>query len=216
MAVEYLRKGIALGGLDTFNSASASKTLDDSKPSVPFMAVKDYKPQLTTEDTLRVVKESIHDSVYESSRSMIKQLDKIGDRLANVVEVFQKKQSSRSTRIRDRDRSNSRDRRDRLSRDRYRNNNRSRNRSRDRRDSRNNSRDRGRSNSRESRNNQQRSGSGQRYFDKKDFCDHCNRTDHPTHRCFKLENYLKRQGKRIVLHDGDDVQEIAQAVQDLK
>ena len=97
-AVENLRKGIALGGLDTFNSASASKTSDDSKPSVPFMAVKDYRPQVTTEDTLRVVKESIHDSVYESSRSMIKQLDKIGDRLANVVEDFQKKQSSRSSR----------------------------------------------------------------------------------------------------------------------
>ena len=28
-----------------------------------------------------------------------------------------------------------------------------------------------------------------------------NRTGHPTHRCFELENYLKRQGKRIVLHD---------------
>ena len=91
------------GGFDTFNSASASKTLDYSKPSVPFMAVKDYRPQVTTEDTLRVVKESIHDSVYESSRSMIKQLDKIGDRLANVVEDFQKKQSSRSSRNRDRD-----------------------------------------------------------------------------------------------------------------
>ena len=38
---------------------------------------------------------------------------------------------------------------------------------------------------------------------------------HPVHRCFKLENYLKRQGKRIVLHDHDDVQDIAQAVQDL-
>ena len=88
-------------------------------------------------------------------------------------------------------------------------------RSRDRRDSRNNSRDRGRSNSREGRNNQQRSGSGQRYFDKKDFCEYCNRTGHPAHRCFKLENYLKRQGKRIVLHDDDDVQDIAQAVQDL-
>ena len=216
-AVENLRKGIALGGLDTFNSASASKTSDDSKPSVPFMAVKDDRPQVTTEDTLRVVKESIHDSVYESSKSMIKQLGKIDDRLANVVEDFQKKQSSRSSRNRDRDRSNSRDRND--SRDRYRNNNRSRNRSRDRsigrRDSRNNSRDRGRSNSREGRDNQQRSGSGQRYFDKKDFCDYCNRTGHPTHRCFKLENYLKRQGKRIVLHDDDDVQEIAQAVQDL-
>ena len=77
-----------LGGLDTFNSAS--KTLDDSKPSVPFMAVKDYKTQVTTEDT--VVTESIDDSMYESRKSMIKQLDKIGDRLANVVEDFQKKQ----------------------------------------------------------------------------------------------------------------------------
>ena len=48
-AVENLRKGIALGGLDTFNSAS--KTLD-SKPSVPFMAVKDHRTQVTTEDTL--------------------------------------------------------------------------------------------------------------------------------------------------------------------
>ena len=34
-----------------------------------------------------------------------------------------------------------------------------------------------------------------------------------THRCFKLENYLKKQGKRIGLHDeDDDVQETAQAV----
>ena len=30
-----------------------------------------------------------------------------------------------------------------------------------------------------------------------------------------VSNYLKRQGKRIVLHNDDDVQEIAQAVQDL-
>ena len=180
------------------------------------MAVKEYRPKVTTEDTLRVVTESIQETVYENNRSMMKQLNKIGDRLANVVEDFQKKQSSRN-----RDRSNSRDRDD--SRDRYRNKNRSRNRSRDRsrdrcrdrRDSRNNSRDRGRSNSREGRNNQQRSGSGQRYFDKKDFCEYCNRTGHPAHRCFKLENYLKRQGKRIVLHDDDDVQDIAQAVQDL-
>ena len=42
-----------------------------------------------------------------------------------------------------------------------------------------------------------------------------NRTGHPTNRCLKLENYLKRQGKRIVLHDDDDIQEITQAVQDL-
>ena len=32
---------------------------------------------------------------------------------------------------------------------------------------------------------------------------------------FRLENYLKRKGKKIVLHEEDDVQEIAQAVQDL-
>ena len=30
-----------------------------------------------------------------------------------------------------------------------------------------------------------------------------------------LGNYLKKQGKRIVLHDNDDIQDIAQAVQDL-
>ena len=102
-AVENLRKGIALGGLDTFNSASTSKTTDDSKPSVPFLEVKDYRPKVTTEDTLRVVKESMQDSVYENNRSMLKQLDKIGDtmgkigdKLANVVEDFQKKQSSRN------------------------------------------------------------------------------------------------------------------------
>ena len=109
------------------------------------------------------------------------------------MEDFQQKQSSRNSRNRERDRSNSRDR------DSYRNN----------------SRDRGRSNSRENRNNQQSSGSGQRYYDRKDICDYCNRTGHPTHECFKLENYLKKQGKRIVLHDNDDIQDIAQAVQDL-
>ena len=37
-AVENLRKGIALGGLDTFNSASTSKTADDSKPSVSWQS----------------------------------------------------------------------------------------------------------------------------------------------------------------------------------
>ena len=36
-AVENLRKGIALGGLDTFNSVST--TVDDRKPVVPFMAI---------------------------------------------------------------------------------------------------------------------------------------------------------------------------------
>ena len=194
-AVENLRKGIALGGLDTFNFVS--ETVDDSKPVVPFMAVKEHRKQVNIEDTIKVLKESIQDSIYENSKTMMRLLDKIGDRLANVVEDFQKKQSSRNSRNRYRNRSNSRDR-DNLG-DSYMNR----------------SRDRGRSNSRENGNNQQRSGSGQRYYDREDICDYCNRTGHPTHECFKLENYLKKQGKRIVLHDNDDIQDIAQAVQDL-
>ena len=153
---------------------------------------------MNTEDTIiKVVKESIQDSIYENNKTMMRLLDKIGDRLANVVEDFQKKQSSRNSRNRYRDRSNSRDR-DNLG-DKYRNRN----------------RDRGRSNSRGNRNNQQRSGSCQRYYDREDICDYCNRTGHSTHECFKLENYLKKQGKRIVLHDNDDLQDIAQAIQDL-
>ena len=194
-AVENLRKGIALGGLDTFNSVYT--TLDDRKSVVPFMEVKEHREQVNTEDTIKVVKEPIQDSIYENNNTMVRLLDKIGDRIANVVEDFQRKQSSRNSRNRYRDRSNSRDRDN--SGDSYRNR----------------SRDRGRSNSRENRNNQQRSGSGQRYFDKKDFCDYCNRTGHSTHECFKLENYFRKQGKRIVLHDNDDIQDIAQAVQDL-
>ena len=150
-AVENLRKGIALGGLDTFNFVS--RTVADSKPVVPFMVVKEHRKQVNTEDTIKVVKESLQDSIYESSKTMMRLLDKISDRLANVVEDFQKKQSSRNSRNRYRDRSNSRDRDN--SGDSYRNR----------------SRDRGRSNSRENRNNQQRSGSGQRYYDREDICD---------------------------------------------
>ena len=199
-AVENLRKGIALGGLDTFNFAS--EMVDDRKPVVPFMAVKEHRKQLNTEDTIKVVKESIQDSIYENNKTMMRLLDKIGGRITNVVEDFQKKQSSRNSRDRYRIRSNSRDRDN--SGDSYRNR----------------SRDRGRSHSRENRNNQQRfriqsTGSGQRYYDREDICDYCNRTGHSTHECFKLENYLKKQGKRIVLHDSDDLQDIAQAVQDL-
>ena len=88
--MENLRKGIALGGLDTFE-AVARPVQDDSKPTVPFMMMKKNRMQASTEDTLRVVKESIHDSMYESSKTLVKQLDKIGDKLANVVEDFQKK-----------------------------------------------------------------------------------------------------------------------------
>ena len=85
--------------------------------------------------------------------------------------------------------------------------------------SRDRDRDRGigrdRSNSRERRRNQPRSGSGQRYFDRNDTCSFCNRSGHLAHNCFRLENYLKRKGKKIVLQDDDDVEEIAQAVQHL-
>ena len=95
-AFENLRKGIALGGLDTFNSLST--TVDDRKPVVPFMAVKEHRKQVDTDDTTKVIKESIQDSIYENSKTMMRLLDKIGDRLANVVEDFQKKQSSRNSR----------------------------------------------------------------------------------------------------------------------
>ena len=66
------------------------------------MVMKENRKQASTEDTLRVVKESIYDSMYESSKTLVKQLDKIGDKLANVVEDFQKKQQSRNSRGRDR------------------------------------------------------------------------------------------------------------------
>ena len=215
-AVENLRKGIALGGMETFGAIS-KPVQDDSKPTVPFMVMKENRTQSSTEEALRVVKESIHDSMYESSKTLVKQLDKIGDKLTNVVEDFQKKQNSRNSRGRNRDRSNSRSRDN--SRDNYRNGGRDyyRNRSRDSRD---NSRDRGRgrdrSTSRERRRNQPRSGSGQRYFDKSEICSFCNRSGHLAHNCFRLEGYLKRKGKKIVLDDDDDdVEEISQAVQHL-
>ena len=138
-AVENLRKGIALGGMETFGAIS-KPVQDDSKPTVPFMVMKESRTQSSTEDTLRVVKESIHDSMYESSKTLVKQLDKIGDKLANVVEDFQKKQNSRNSRGRNRDRSNSRSRDNSREnyRDNYRNGSRDyyRNRSRDSRDSR--------------------------------------------------------------------------------
>ena len=132
-AVENFRKGIALGGLDTFNFAS--EMVDNRKPVVPFMAVKEHRKQVNTEDTIKIVKESIQDSIYENNKTMMRLLDKIGVRIRNVVEDFQKKQSSRNSRNRYKNRSNSRDRDN--SGDNYRNR----------------SIDRGRSNSRENRNN---------------------------------------------------------------
>ena len=163
-AVENLRKGISLGGLDAFGSMTRT-VQDDNRPTVPFMMMKENKTQSTTEETLGVVKESIHDSMYESSKTLVKQLDKIGDKLANIVEDFQNKQSTRNGRGRDRDRSNSRGRDN--SRDYYKNrswdrrDNRDnyRNRSRERRDSRDNSRDRDRGRGRDRSN----SRDGRRY-----------------------------------------------------
>ena len=95
-AVQNLRKGIALGGLDTFNSVST--TVDDRKPVVPFMAIKEHREQVNTEDTIKIVKESIQDSIYENNKTMMRLLDQISDRIANVVGDFQKKQSSRNSR----------------------------------------------------------------------------------------------------------------------
>ena len=136
-AVENLRKGIALGGMETFGAIS-KPVQDDSKPTVPFMVMKENRTQSSTEDTLRVAKESIHDSMYESSKTLVKQLDKIADKLANVVEDFQTKQNSKSSRGRNRDRSDSRSRDNSKEnyRDNYRNGSRDyyRNRSRDSRD----------------------------------------------------------------------------------
>ena len=168
-AVENLRKGIALGGLDTFSSIPRI-VHHDIIPTVPCQTRKETRTQFTTEDSLRFMKGSIQDSIQDSRyENLVRLLDKIGDRLVNVVDVvedFQRKQSSRN---RDRERSNSRDRDH--SRDNY------GNRARDRRDSRdynrnksgNDSRDRDRHrdrfisrNEKDIRRNQQRSRKGQR------------------------------------------------------
>ena len=200
-AVQNLRRGIALGGLDTFSSVP---TIVDhrTKITVPLPKRKENIIEFITKDTLKAVKETVQDSRYEN---LVRLLDKMGDRLANVVDIvedFQRKQSSRNG---NRERSNSRDRN-------YNRNKRSRD------DSRERDRHRDRSNlinKRDRRKNQQRSGTSQRGLDKNEFCNYCDRTGHTTHRCYKLENYLKRKGKKITLHEEEDVQEIAQIVQDL-
>ena len=63
------------------------------------MVMKENRTQSTTDDTARVVKELIHHSMYESSKILVKQFDKIGEKLTNVVEDFQKKQLSRNSRV---------------------------------------------------------------------------------------------------------------------
>ena len=190
-AVENLRRGIALGGLDIFNS-NPTLVQDDNKPTSSNMTMKENNTQFTT-DTLRAVKESIQDSMYDNNRILGGIIDEIGDRLANVVKT--------SSRDRDRDRSPSR--------------------SRDRDDSRDyptdnyRDRDRGKFNSRNGRRKHQRSGTGQRNFDNIEFCNYCDITSHTTHRCYKLTDYLKRKGKKIISHDEEEIQELAQAVQNL-
>ena len=148
--------------------------------------MKENKTQFTTEDTLRAVKESIQHSMYDNNKTLGRLLDEIGDRLAEVVESFESEPSSRD-RNRGRDRDDSRDH----STDTYRD------------------RDRGKSNSRNGksgRRKHQRSGTGQRNFDKNDFCNYCDITGHTTHRCFKLVDYLKRKGKKIISHEEEEVQ----------
>ena len=204
-AVENLRKGIALGGLDMFNSNPT--LVQVSKPTSSFMTMKENKTQFTT-DTLRVVKESIQDSMYNNNRILGGIIDEIGDRLANVVET-----SSRD-RDRDRDRTSSRGRNN--LRDKYRN----RSGSRDSYDSRDNYRDRDKDkpSSRSERNGRrkhQRFRTGQRDFDNTEFCNYCDIAGHTTHRCYKLIDYLNRNGKKIISHNEEEVQELVQAVQNL-
>ena len=177
--------------------------------------MKENKTRFTTEDILRTVKESIQDSMYDNNKTLERLLDEIGDRLANVVENFG---SEPFPTDRDRDISHSIGRN--ILPDDYRN----RNRDRDRDDSRDHStdnyrdRDRGKSNSRYGRSERrkhQTSGTGQRNFDTNEFCNDCDITGHTTYRCFKLVGYLKRKGKKIILHDEEEVQELAQAVHNL-
>ena len=101
-AVESLRRGIALGGLDIFNS-NPTIVQDDSKLRSSNMTMKENKTQFTT-DTLRAVKESIQDSMYDNNKTLGRLFDEIGDRLANVVESFESELS-----LRDRNRGRDRD-----------------------------------------------------------------------------------------------------------
>ena len=179
--------------------------VQDSKPTSSYIIMKENKTQFTT-DTLRAVKESIQASMYDNNRILGGIIDEIGDRFANVIET--------SSRNRDRDRTSSRGRNN--LKDNYRN----KSRSRDRYDSRDNyrDRDRGKPNSRNERNGRrkhQRSGTSQRNFDNIEFCNYCDITGHATHRCYKLTDYLNRKGKKIISHDEEEVQELAQAVQNL-
>ena len=208
-AVENLRRGVALGGLEIFNSNPIT-VQDDRILTSSNITMKENKTQFTT-DTPRAVKESIQESMYDNNKTLGRILDEIGDRLANVVESLESEPSSRD---RDRERSHSRGRNN--LRDDYRN--RSRDRDRDHSIDNYRDRDRGKSNSRNGRSGRrkhQRSETGHRNFDRYEFCNYCDKTGHTTHRCFKLEDYLKRKGKKIISQNEEDIQELAQAVQNL-
>ena len=94
-AVENLRRGIALGGLDILNS-NPTLVPDENKLRSSYMTIK-RKQDTVHKNTLRAVKEYLQDSMYDNNRILGGILDEIGDRLANVVET--------SSRDRDRDRS---------------------------------------------------------------------------------------------------------------
>ena len=209
-AVENLRKGIALGGLEMFHSNPT--LVQDSKPTPSFMTMKENKTQLTA-DTLKSCEKSIQDSMQNNNRILGGIIDEIGDRLANVIDVIETSSRDRD-RDRDRDRTPSRGRNS--LRDKYRN----RSGSRDRYDSRDNYRDRDRNkpssrNERNGRRKHQRSRTGQRDFDNTEFCNYCDIAGHTTHRCYKLTDYLNRNGKKIISHNEEEVQELVQAVQNL-
>ena len=168
-AVENLRRGIALGGLDVFNS-NPTLVQDDSKLTSSNMTMKENKTQFTT---LRAVKKSIHESMHDNNKTLGRLLEEIGDRLANVVESFESEPSSR-------DRDDSREH----STDNY----------RDRDSGKSNSR-----NGRSGRRKHQRSGTSQRNLDKNGFCNYCDITGHTTHRCFKLVDYLKKCDRNSII-----------------
>ena len=136
-AVENLRKGIALGGLEMFHS-NPTLVQDVRKPAVPFMLMKENKGQSSTTDTLRAVKETIQDSMNNNNKIIGGIIDEIGDRLANIVDVVDVVETSSRYRDRNRDRTPSRSRNN--LRDKYRN----KSGSRDRYDSRDNYKDRDR------------------------------------------------------------------------
>ena len=198
-AVENLRRGIALGGLELFSS-NQTPVQDDCIVTSTNMAMKENKTQFTT-DTLKAVRESIQDSMYDNNKTLGRIIDVIGDRIVNVIESLD---SEPSLRDRNRERSNSRGR--------------------------NHSRmitevevgieieiipwtttgigDRGKSNSRNG-------SSGRKKHHRNEFCNFCDIAGHTTLRCFKLEDYINRKGKKIISHDEEEVQELAQAVQNL-